>query len=73
MISEDTAVILGIIGILNGAQLLFVNSIRNKIDKLSNGCFNRHMELAKKEGQTEMTLVALHNRVDKIEEPKCTN
>ena len=68
-------IILSAIGLLNGAQFFYMRSVGAKMEKLdakmeklSNGCFTRHMEIAKQEGQTEMTLEALHDRLDRMKE-----
>ncbi len=60
----DMNIILGIIGIVNGAQFLFTHTINRKIDKLSNGCFERHGKIQRELGQNEIILDALHRRLD---------
>lgn len=70
-ISTDImAAVTSIVGVLQAANFFYMKGLAGKIDKLSNGCFARHMELAKKEGQVEMTVKAMHDRLDRIEEQK---
>jgi hypothetical protein len=64
---DETMALTAIIGILQAANFWYLSTVSGKITKLSNGCFQRHIDLAKKEGQNEMMLEALHERTDRIE------
>ena len=61
-------IILGIVVIINGAQYFYTRKLGEKIEKLSNGCFSRHMKLERELGENGMTAAALHRRVDRIEQ-----
>jgi len=45
------------------------DEIKKDVKELKNGCFQRHMEISKESGRNEMTLEALHKRLDKIDIP----
>lgn len=64
----DTDAILGILAILQTAQFYFMGSVKSKVDKLSNGCYERHLKLEREAGANSQTLNALHSRLDKVEE-----
>jgi len=66
MVVTEISVVICIIGILNGAQILYMNKLGRKIEKLSNGCFERHMKIAREEGANGQTVKALHRRLDEL-------
>jgi len=74
MLSGEFAAIFGMIGVLNGGMFLYMKGMKSdlkamseKIEKISNGCFERHMAIAKEEGKTEQMVTALQNRVQMAE------
>jgi hypothetical protein len=65
---SETNLILALMGLMQGANFWYLAIVNNKMTKLSNGCFARHIDLAKREGQNEATLKALHERTDRLED-----
>ena len=66
--TDETIALTAVVSILQCANFWYLATVSSKISKLSNGCFQRHLDLAKREGQNEMTLKALHERADRLED-----
>lgn len=45
----------------------YTRGVNKKMDRLMNGCFARHMDLAKQEGVGIATMKSLHERIDMLE------